>query len=147
MDRINETINLLIRVEGIRLHAYPDSKGIITLGIGTTHYPNKEPVKIGDSCTIYQAKEWLRCHLNINVFPLLRVYNVPDTVYVALSSFIYNVGHLSGSIISAINKKDWHGLSECFKEYVDIHVNDKIEVCPGLVNRREIEIKYMMSGV
>jgi lysozyme len=143
MDRTNETINLIIRLEGVKLQAYldNDTPPNPTIGVGCTRYPGGKAVKMGDVCSIVEAKSWLQCHLNLNVFPLLRDYNVPDTVHVALSSFIYNVGHLGPSIIKAIHDKNWNELADAFRLYTH---DSEGKVDEGLVNRREIEIKYFL---
>ena len=39
---------LLAKLEGVKLDAYQDIVGIYTIGIGSTKYPNGQPVKKGD---------------------------------------------------------------------------------------------------
>lgn len=144
MDVTNEAINLIFRVEGVKTKAYLDQGGVATIGTGTTVYPNGRKVRLGDICTLLDAKLWLQDHLAKNVYPILKAYeNAPDAVYVAMCSFVYNVGHLGQSIIKALNDKNWTELANAMREYNK--VDGKVNV--GLVNRREIEIKYMMGGV
>lgn len=143
MDRTSEVINLIMRLEGVKLKAYLDSAGIPTIGIGTTKYPSGEVVKMGDKTDIWKAKNYLQCYLNVHVFPLLRDYHVPDSIYVALSSFIYNVGHLGPSLIQAIKDKNWNELADAFRKYDEVDG----KVVNGLKNRREIEVKYMLGGM
>lgn len=148
MNKKDMAINLIIKCEGVKLSAYKDSGGIATIGIGTVKYPNNSPVKMGDKCTIDQAKKYLTDHLNKYVFPavdkLTADADVPDTVYAALCSLGYNCGSAlySKSISQEVKNKNWQELAKVFKQY--INVNKK--PCEGLVNRRDIEIKYFMEA-
>jgi lysozyme len=141
MDKQSDAVNLIVRLEGIRLNAYKDSAGIATIGVGCTVYDDGSAVKIGDKCTIEQAQTWLLFHLKKYVFPLLSTFTVPDNVYVALSSFVYNVGHVGQSMIHPIMFQDWEALADAFKLY--IYVDDIIS--PGLVARRNTEVKYFLG--
>ena len=50
--------NLLAELEGIKLHPYPDTKGIWTIGVGNTCYENGTPVKKTDpKITLERAHE------------------------------------------------------------------------------------------
>lgn len=50
---------LLIHFEDVKTHAYADSGGVWTIGIGTTVYPNKRKVKKGDVITEKEAYQLL----------------------------------------------------------------------------------------
>jgi lysozyme len=133
-----------VRLEGIRFKAFLDSKGILTIGVGCTQYPDGSKVKDGDTCTLQEAKNWLIDHLQKNVFPLLKDYEtVPDNVYVALCSFVYNVGHLGSSIKEALANKNLHELAHAFMLYV--YADGKF--IQGLKDRREIEVRYFGEKV
>jgi lysozyme len=143
MDRIEESLNFIMRNEGIRLRAYLDSANIPTIGVGTRFYPNGRKVSMGDLCTLLDAKLWLQDHLTKYVFPILKAYNdLPDSVYVSIVDFIYNVGHLGPSVVKALNDKNWIELANAMREYNEAGG----KVVEGLVNRREAEIKYMVGA-
>lgn len=81
--------------EGLFLHAYLDSGGVPTIGYGTIMYPNGSDVKMGDTCTIDQALEWLHFEvdyktkfLNTLLFPHPLTQNQFDSIV----SFCYNEG-------------------------------------------------------
>jgi lysozyme len=50
---------LLIHFEDVRLKAYADSAGVITIGIGATHYGEGTKVRKGDTITMEQAYDLL----------------------------------------------------------------------------------------
>lgn len=138
-ERLKQIIALIYKVEGLRLETYLDSAGIPTIGYGTTVYPNGVKVKLGDKCTKDQANEFLKSHLQKNVFPILEKYNIDnDFVYIALSSFVYNVGFISKNVEKSIKDKDWPRLAYIMKKYV----YSKGRVVQGLINRREMEVDY-----
>ena len=60
MSVSNKGVDLICEFEGKRLVAYDDGVGIWTIGFGTIKYPNGTRVKKGDTCTLDQAKEYMR---------------------------------------------------------------------------------------
>jgi len=95
----DKCFELVRHFEGCELKAYPDSGGLPTIGIGTTFYPDQKPVKLGDTCTIHQAKAWFMLDLKEAEEKLekyLSKWN-RDTMdqyrIDALLSFVYNVGY------------------------------------------------------
>lgn len=81
-------IELIKHFESFRSSAYLDSKNVATIGYGHTH-----GVRLGDTCTLEQAEDWLRqdcqeAEAVINQQHLLLSQNQFD----ALVSFVYNVG-------------------------------------------------------
>ncbi len=92
-----EGIKLIKDSEGLRLKAYPDpgtGGEPITIGAGTTIYPNGQKVKKGDVITQEQALDYLAHDLlkfekgvDLLVKPSLN-----DNQLAALVSFTYNVG-------------------------------------------------------
>lgn len=124
-----------------RLVAYLDQKGIPSIAWGNTTYPNGIAVKLGDTCTPAQADEYLNFHLNKYVYPELLCYDMPQKVYAAVCSLLYNIGHLGPSIKNVLTLKLWLKLPDCFLEYV---ICDK-RIDEGLVNRRKAEISFFMN--
>lgn len=138
-----KAIDLISKCEGCVLHAYLDTNKIPTIGIGTIRYPNGTKVKIGDVCTKEQAAHYLNDHLSRFVYPsvlkLQAQFNFSDEVFAAMCSLGYNIGSaLSGnSILAALASGDLEQLAHAFRKYV----KSGGAICPGLENRREIEIK------
>lgn len=91
------TVDLIKQFEGLELKAYVDpatGNEPITVGYGTTIYPDGKKVKLGDTCTEQQAEEYLTHDLNqfsSKVQPLIKSI-VTDNQFGALTSFAYNVG-------------------------------------------------------
>jgi lysozyme len=88
-------IDFITREEGCVLHAYADSAGVMTIGIGSTMYKDGSRVKKGDTITKEQAVELLSWEVenkskSVSAF----VLGVPLTQHQfdALVSFAYNVG-------------------------------------------------------
>jgi lysozyme len=143
-NQINLANALIKQCEGLKLNAYYDTNNVPTIGIGTTRYPNGVAVKIGDTCTFEQSYQYLDSHLNKFIFPavdnLQQKYEFDDYVYAAMCSLSYNVGSaLAGeSILAALKDGCKNELGTAFRKYI----NSGGEPCQGLINRREIEIKF-----
>ena len=74
--------------------AYRCPAGILTIGAGTTRYPDGSSVKEGDSCTEEMALQYLFHDLNMiasQVEKLIKV-KLNDNQFDALVSFAYNLG-------------------------------------------------------
>ena len=81
---------VLIRsFEGLRLLAYKDLGGVVTIGYGTT-----AGVKMGDTVTKAEAEELLRLDVQRFVDHIAALVTVPlnQNNIDALASFVYNVG-------------------------------------------------------
>ncbi len=86
-------INLVKHYEGLYLNAYRCPGGIMTIGYGTTLYPNDEAIKEGDTCTIEQAEMWLANDLSqAERFVNLQNINLTQNQFDAVLSFVYNLG-------------------------------------------------------
>lgn len=88
-------LNFLAKEEGVVLHPYRDSKGIPTIGIGSTIYPTGIAVTMSDpSITLEQAKEFCEFHLQHRVYPYIAkvTTSLTQNQFDALCSFIYNIG-------------------------------------------------------
>lgn len=144
-----KVIDLLIRAcEGIRLSAYRDSGGILTIGIGLARtYPDGTTIKDGDTCTEAQAYTWLNEHLIRNVYsPVYRLcnsHNVPKEIFESLCCFSYNEGETpfqQDSFRDAIRNNNWQDLAKIMREYNKVRIQGVLTFSQGLANRREIEI-------
>ena len=101
MNISDKGLNLIKEFEGCVLHAYRDSVGVITIGIGTTNADASIiGTKIYMGMTISQetAEEWLRKSVNAKYAPLVDRYNGTyhwnQNQFDALVSFAYNLGSI-----------------------------------------------------
>ena len=82
--------------EGTVLKPYYDSGGVVTVGTGTTVYPNGEKVKITDTpITKKQATEFLQYHMKGDVAVLnqsLRGVKLSQDEYDVYADFVYQYG-------------------------------------------------------
>lgn len=152
MTKYEKVVEFLGELEGCELRAYLDTRNIPTIGIGTIRYPDGETVKMNDECSLEQASQWCLDHLQKHVFPavnkLCEDKDVPDRVWIALCSLVYNIGSaVNGtSIKNAMEAQDWNQLAEAFKKYNgQIDANGNKKVIPGLVHRRQEEVNYMLK--
>lgn len=104
MNVSQKGIDLVKHFEGLRLEAYKDIVGVVTIGYGTTQYPNANRVKMGDTCTEVQAEKWLKFALDTAA---LMLYNngiqIKQCQVDALCSFVYNLG--SGNFLRSTLRK------------------------------------------
>jgi len=97
MEVSKKCVHLVAEFEGLRLKAYPDPATggePITIGYGTTIYPDGKKVKLGDIITEEYAKSMLLHDLNtfsVKVSSLVKS-NINQNQFDALVSFSYNVG-------------------------------------------------------
>ena len=139
-------IDLICEFEGNRLSAYDDGVGIWTIGFGTIKYPNGARVKKGDTCTLEQAKDYMRHDLiefehaiNSSVKAQLT-----QNQFDALVSLAYNIGSnafKSSTLVKKLNSGDYKGAADQF----NVWVNAGGKRMQGLVNRREKEKVLFLS--
>lgn len=132
--------------EGLKLKSYRDSKGLPTIGIGTTRYPDGTKVKMGDTCTKAQAYEWFRFDIARFEAFVNRVIKVPlnQNQFDALVSLVYNIGETNfteGSVDDKLNAKQ---IDAALKTWL-LYVNSGGKKIDGLVNRRHAEVKLFKS--
>ncbi len=159
MEINQKGIDLIKSFEGLALKAYVDpATGAepITIGYGTTIYPNGKKVKLGDTCTIQQAYDYLVHDINgfANMIRPIIKKNLNDNQFSALVSFAYNVG----ADIDTDTIAEGLGDSTLLKK-VNTNPNDKTielefmkwnkaagKVMRGLTRRREAEAKLYFSN-
>ena len=144
------TIDLIKSFEGLVLKAYVDPATggePITIGYGTTIYPNGVKVKLGDIITEDDAVEYLTHDVNkfaANVYKLLKV-PVNDNQAGALTSFAYNagVGNLkSSTLLKKVNiSPDDVTIKNEFMKWNKAAG----KVMKGLTRRREAESKLYFT--
>ena len=148
--KISQTgIDLIKGFEGLRLEAYKCSANVSTIGFGSTFYPDKSPVKMGDKLKDKQeAEELLRITLQSfesSVSGLFYNVNLKQNQFDALVSFAFNVGasSLASSTLykkAKVNPND-PGIEAEFNKWV----NAGGKKSKGLIARRKAEAKlYFM---
>ena len=139
-------INLICGFEGKRLNAYDDGVGVWTIGFGTTIYPNGIKVKKGDTCTEFQAKQYMQNDLQKFERTVNSAVKVELTQhqYDALVSLAYNIGagaFSKSTLVKKLNAGDIRGASDQF----DVWVNAGGKRMQGLVNRRAKEKEVFLK--
>lgn len=127
--------------EGCRLVAYRDSKGVWTIGWGSTG------VDICRGVVWTQAKadgEFLR-HCATVEQAISDLVKVPLTQnqYDALVSFVYNIGAFNfkqSTMLRRINALDYVSAAKEFPKWNHVTINGQLIVDKGLTNRRAAEL-------
>ncbi|HEO1670836.1 TPA: lysozyme [Klebsiella aerogenes] len=119
MQISNNGITKLKREEGERLKAYPDSRGIPTIGVGHTGNVDGKPVTLGMTITADKSSELLRDDLRWVEDAISSMVCVPLTQnqYDALCSLIFNIGKsaFAGStVLRQLNLKNYQAAAEAF---------------------------------
>ena len=146
MSVSNKGVDLICEFEGKRLVAYDDGVGVWTIGFGTIKYHNGVRVKKGDTCTLDQAKEYMRHDLIEFEHTVNSSVKVPlnQNQFDALVSLAYNIGSnafKSSTLVKKLNTGDYQGAADQF----DVWVNGGGKRIQGLVNRRDRE-KLLFLG-
>ena len=146
MSVSNKGVDLICEFEGKRLAAYDDGVGVWTIGFGTIKYPSGNRVKKGDTCTLEQAKEYMRHDLIEFEHTVNSSVKVPlnQNQFDALVSLAYNIGSSalkSSTLVKKLNLGDYQGAASQF----DVWVNAGGKRMQGLVNRRDKEKLLFLS--
>ena len=146
MSVSNKGVDLICEFEGKRLVAYDDGVGVWTIGFGTIKYPNGVRVKKGDTCTLEQAKEYMRHDLIEFEYTVNSSVKVPlnHNQFDALVSLAYNIGSnafKSSTLVKKLNTGDYQGAADQF----NVWVNAGGKRMQGLVNRRDREKLLFLS--
>lgn len=138
----SNAIPLIKKFEGVRLEAYHDVAGILTIGFGHT-----AGVTPGERITMSQAEHMLQEDLKVFVDGVKRHVTVQLTSnqLCALVSFTYNVGlsaFYHSHLLTYLNRGlDKITVAEQFLLWT--HAGGR--VIDGLVTRRKAEAKLFMS--
>ena len=144
----NEGMKLLKEFEGLSLKAYRDKINgkydVPTIGYGTIKYPNGKAVKMGDTCTEAQAKEYLEYELNKVMIPNVNKYNKiygwNHNEFTALVIFAYNIGSIDG--LTAKGTRSRAQIRAAWTLYCKFGG----KVCKGLQDRRKAELKLFNTS-
>jgi lysozyme len=152
MNISNEGIALIRRLEGVGFHAYLDSGGAWTIGVG--HLLSKserssgkiwiagKPVKYSGGLADHDITLLLLSDLAKFEKDVNRLVHVPlkQHEYDALVSFVFNIG--SGAFTASTLRRMLNaGHHASVPAQMRRWVRDNGKVVPGLVNRREKEVQ------
>lgn len=131
-------LTLTKRAEGLRLSAYRDGGGVLTIGHGHTG----PDVHEGQTITPEQATALLSGDLRTAIACVNELVRVPITQgqFDALVDFTFNLGagtFRRSTLLALVNRRDFAGAAAQFGLWV--HAAGQVE--PGLVARRKAEME------
>lgn len=146
MQYSRQGMALTKRFEGLRLSAYRDGAGVLTIGRGHTG----KDVYEGQTITEAQADTLLARDMAfavscVNSWVNWKKVTLTQGQFDALVDFTYNAGvgnFRSSSLLRLVNAGDFTNAAQQFALWV--HAGGKVE--PGLVIRRKAEMQ-MFTGV
>lgn len=145
--RVNDAALALIRQwEGIRLEAYRDIAGVLTIGYGSTR-----DVRPGMRISEAEATERLRADLATAEAAVERLVRVPlnDNQFGALVSFVFNVGQgafADSTLRRKLNAGDYAAVPGELAKWNKARVNGVLQPVAGLSNRRAAEAGLWVRG-
>ncbi len=132
-----------MRLEGLRLKAYHDIKGLATIGYGHRERGQDCP----DSITVEQALEYLHQDIDIaaNIIRKFVLVALNQQQFDALVCLIFNIGgghFMESTLRKCLNTSNYRGAADQF------YVWDKADghVVHGLLVRRQAEHDLFMEG-
>jgi GH24 family phage-related lysozyme (muramidase) len=145
-------LELIRRWEGLRLRAYLDASGIVSIGYGNTLRSDGSPVQLGDSITAAEAEQLLTDHINNlseQLNGLLKV-TVQQPQFDALVSLAYNIGIGAlqrSTLLAKLNSGDITAAADQFRRWTKASdgKGGLLEL-PGLVRRRQEERELFLSA-
>ncbi|CAH1661578.1 Lysozyme [Hyphomicrobiales bacterium] len=144
--RINqEGLEHIKRWEGVKLKAYRDVAGILTIGYGHTSAAGTPQVTAGMVITEATAEDILRRDLAKFEQRVVRLVKAPltDNQFAALVSFDFNTGALDRStLLKKLNAGNYDAVPAELAKWV----NAGGRKIPGLVNRRAAEAGLWAKG-
>ncbi|TDE15295.1 lysozyme [Dyadobacter psychrotolerans] len=146
-------VQVLKNREKLRLKAYPDSNGTLTIGWGFTYYEDGSRVKSGQTITQDRAVQLLNYHIGIAVNGVNK--NITASLlqgqFDACVSFVYNAGTTAFAnsglrkLINA-NPNNTEAIFAEWRKWKYETVNGVKRISDGLIKRREEEIRMYSSG-
>ena len=154
MNEVEIATNIIKKFEGFRTHPYLDSRGVWTVGYGTTVYPDGRKVGKNDTPIDEQkATEYLYSHTLGDLHSLSKIQHwdlLNINQKASLLSLAYNVGTknvINGMIGIYLKYKEIDKIPTIILKYNKERVRGKLQVNRGLNNRREAEVKLFNSPV
>ena len=136
---------LIKEFEGLRLHAYKDSAGVLTIGWGHTG-----DVQRGQSITVHQAEALLALDIGIAAAAVNRHVDAPlsQGMFDALVSFTFNLGErrlAESTLLKKLNLRDYAAAAREFAKWVKATIGGKKVTLAGLVRRRAAECALFLG--
>lgn len=134
-----EGINLIKKYEGLKLQAYRDVAGILTIGYGHT-----KDVKPGMTINEEAAELYLKIDLKEveKAVKELVTVELTQNQFDALVSFVFNVGYINfkkSTLLKKINEGKFLEAGEEFMKWTKARQPGGLRELPGLVKRRAEE--------
>mgnify|MGYP002479003025 FL=1 len=142
---ISQASNLIMSNEGCVLKSYKDTRGIWTIGYGTTFIDNK-PVTSGMTITQNDAANYLEEYVSVLYDTIsTKLPNLTDNQMIAVLDFSYNVG-LNAFLNSTMYKYLSGGkISQASGQFL-LWVYSNGKKLSGLVRRRTEEKQIFDEG-
>lgn len=144
MKPSNDCIELIKSFEGLRLKAYKDSAGVMTIGYGITRM-NGHSVFPKTTITLEQAESLLLREVENTAQSVMKHVQVPITqsMFDALVSLAYNIGiyaFADSTLLRVLNERKWAEAADEFLRWDKCtpRRNQKRSL-PGLTRRRKAE--------
>lgn len=144
-------ILLIQHFESFQSQAYLDSVNVPTIGWGTTRI-NGRTVRLGMTCTLEQANQWMRDDLRQFEWAVNQAIIEPLTEYEfsAIVSLTYNIG-IAGFQSSTLYRKLRAGqkstiLRNNFTDWNKGRIDGKLVTIAGLTRRRRAEYHLFSTG-
>lgn len=145
-------VDLIKSFEGLVLKAYVDPATggePITIGYGTTIYPDGKKVRMGDVCTKEQAETYLRNDINKFAARVALVVksDINDNQFGALTSFAYNVGLGNLNASTLLRKVNANPSDASIANEFAKWNKAAGKVMAGLTRRRQAESKLYFTKI
>ncbi len=140
-------INIIKDFEGYMSKAYDDGVGVMTIGWGTTLYPDGTKVKKGDTCTKEQAEYYLKSDLKEfeNTVNTVVTAALTQNQFDALVSLCYNIGSGAFSKSTLVKKLNGNKTQDAADQFL-VWNKGGGKVMQGLVKRRARERELFLKG-
>jgi len=140
-------IDIIKDREKLYLKAYLCPSGIPTIGWGHTL-----KVKLGMTCTIEQAEEWLKIDIEDFEKAIYNTVNVDlnENQFSALVSFVFNIGYgafVNSTLLRLLNLGNYESVPEQLRRWKYGSVRGVKTELPGLVIRRNMEAELWSKPI
>ena len=138
MQTSKKGVQFIAQFEGCRLHAYPDSGGVWTIGYGHTAGVTPSMSITMQQALLYLAQDLANKEKYVNKYN--SIYHFTQDQFDALVSFCYNAGQ--GNLVKLLDNGN-KPLEVVKQELPNTCIKAKGKVLKGLIRRREAEAKLM----
>ncbi len=144
MSISSKGLDLIKGFEGLRLEAHLCPAKVVSIGYGTTRYPDGQPIQWGDKITEQQAEAFLIHDCDKFSKDIDRLVKVPlnQNQRDALISFCYNLGSgafTDSTMLRLLNQGDYKGAANEFPRWDKATIDGVKQSLPGLTRRRAEE--------